>query len=271
MPTYNRPSVKKLEPQDASPKRRRDAIHKYLAQAEAIAKDPARRFNLNSKMPREVVEATLSHVGGFLQEEVHRLQEEGILKETLSRMPVPEGISGLLTDELRIFCLLLNALKQWVSSESAAMDRLLFPGNVRKQIKEWGAGRPCPIFPGTVMGEDLQLHHPARDGRPPIPLSPDGHAEIEDDSYIYGGDPEMTKLVAKRKEYKVSWYVIANTCIWKMGFRSRPSKDAARAEKVIAASGMNPLAILKKLDEHSVIDLEDFEPEILGQGGSCLP
>jgi hypothetical protein len=37
----------------------------------------------------------------------------------------------------------------------------------------------CLVTGKPLEAKEVELHHPARDGRPPIPLSKVGHAEIE--------------------------------------------------------------------------------------------
>ena len=87
----------------------------------------------------------------------------------------------LLPDDFRVFSLLLNALKQWVSAESQSTDRYLLGGTARATCREavnkW-------IVTGEELGENSELHHPLRDGRPPILLSKKGHNLVEQNNQI---------------------------------------------------------------------------------------
>jgi len=82
--------------------------------------------------------------------------------------------------------LAINSLKQWVVAEQGATDRYLLGGAARDLCRE--ATDTC-LVTGAVLTNGIELHHPVRDGRPPIPLSKEGHASIEGQSSLVGEDP----------------------------------------------------------------------------------
>lgn len=94
----------------------------------------------------------------------------------LEENPLPPQMAELLPDKFRVFALFLNALKQWVSSESAATDRFLLGGTAKQTCRE--AVTHC-IVTSEALDDGAELHHPVRDGRPPILLSKKGHEMVE--------------------------------------------------------------------------------------------
>jgi hypothetical protein len=150
-------------------------LKEYANACEARAEtDPV---TLSRKVPREAFAETLDTVGELLLEKAAKLAAEpGPVREFLDRYPVPGGFAEFLPDEFRVFCLSLNALKQWVSAEQAATDRYLLGGQARELCRE--AFDHC-LVTGGHLGSDAELHHPIRDGRPPIPLSKKGHQLLE--------------------------------------------------------------------------------------------
>ena len=99
-----------------------------------------------------------------------------VVKNFLAETPLPPPLQDLLPDDFRVFCLMLNALKQWISAEQQATDRYLLGGTARDTLRS--ITNRC-LVTGNEIGEQGELHHPVRDGRPPIILSKDGHAAIE--------------------------------------------------------------------------------------------
>jgi hypothetical protein len=116
-------------------------------------------------------------VGGKLLEESEKLANtDGPVRKFLDDNPLPAPLAEMLPPQFRVFCLALNALKQWVSTQQARTDHHLLGGRARDLCK--GATDRC-LVTGDALGQDRQLHHPVRDGRPPIPLSKHGHSLIE--------------------------------------------------------------------------------------------
>ena len=120
---------------------------------------------------------TSNDIGVMLNEYAIKMaDEEGPVKEFLTSNPLPPNMEKLLPDDFRVFSLLINALKQWVVSESASTDRFLLGGNARQICRK--AVNKC-IVTGGELGDKPELHHPLRDGRPPILISKEGHDLIE--------------------------------------------------------------------------------------------
>jgi len=141
---------------------------------EASSRDPKA---LNRKVPRQGFADMLDKVGSLLLEESKQLAHEpGVVRNFLADNPLPESMAPLLPDAFRVFCLALNALKQWVSAEQSATDRYLLGGDARNLARK-AVGR-C-LVTGAFLTSDMELHHPLEDGRPPLPLSREGHAQLE--------------------------------------------------------------------------------------------
>ena len=133
---------------------------------------------LNRKLPREAFARILDHVGALLLREAAALASQaGPVREFLDNNPLPAPLQGRLPDEFRAFCLALNALKQWVSAEQAAADRYLLGGTARAECR--AAATHCLVTGAALEQDGIELHHPVRDGRPPIPLSKKAHASLE--------------------------------------------------------------------------------------------
>ena len=132
---------------------------------------------LNRKLPRNALDGVLDRIGTILIEESARLAAEpGQVRDFLAANPLPESMAPLLPESFRAFCLALNSLKQWVAKEQAATDRFLLGGVSREMCRE--ASTSC-LVTGEVLGVDAELHHPVRDGRPPLLLSKKGHNRLK--------------------------------------------------------------------------------------------
>jgi hypothetical protein len=169
---------------------------------------------LNRKLPKSAFADLLDEVGELLVERSRSMATEpGPVRDFLVANPLPTQIEGLLPMDYRAFCLALNALKQWVSAEQLATDRFLLGGTARKTCRE--AAKACIVTGESLEGGRMELHHPLRDGRPPVPLSEEGHARIEgqvransDEDQGVGG-----KLRAQKKEKRKSWAHLARGCL----------------------------------------------------------
>jgi hypothetical protein len=132
---------------------------------------------LNRKIPREAFTDLLDELGALIIEKTNELASHpGAVRQFLDANPLPPSLAHRLPDDFRVFCLALNALKQWVAAEQAATDRYLLGGSVRRECL--ASGDIC-LVTGDLLGEKVELHHPVRDGRPPIPLSVEGHKKLE--------------------------------------------------------------------------------------------
>lgn len=142
---------------------------------------------LNRKVPRELFRDLIDQLGEVLLSESAKLAvDAGPVRKFLNDNPLPQLMKGRLPDKFRVFCLALNSLKQWVAAEQAATDRYLLGGKARELCRE--AVKTC-LVTGIALGQDSELHHPVRDGRPPILLSKKGHDEIEGQIVTVRNDP----------------------------------------------------------------------------------
>jgi hypothetical protein len=161
-----------------------------------------------------------------------------------------------LPDDFRVFCLALNSLKQWVGAEQSATDRYLLGGGARELCRE--ASETC-LISGGVLGRDTELHHPVRDGRPPIPLSKKGHASIEGQVPSVGDDPIGQTLWALRRETNQSWAQLRRGCLDFLGQPVQgPSKTSAAgarafAKKASIAAGVEYQQILEWMDKQKFL------------------
>ena len=131
---------------------------------------------LNQKLPRKHLSILLNKFGGILLSESKKMAASGPVREFLDGNPLPASVCKYLPNDVRAFYLVLNALKQWVSAEQGAMDRYLLGGKARSLCRE--ATEKC-LITGNPTSKDFELHHPVRDGRPPIYISKEAHAKIE--------------------------------------------------------------------------------------------
>ena len=203
---------------------------------------------LNVKMPREVFENILDEIGTILIEKANDMSKNGLVKDFLEHNTLPISMSKLLPDDFRTFCLLLNALKQWVSAESAATDRYLLGGTARETCRK--VVKKC-IITDEALGKDPQLHHPVRDGRPPILISKKGHELIENQQKILNGndDPIWEEIKSIRKTRNMSWVQLHEGCnaILDNKIKCRPNAKSF-ARTVIRETGLGAEEILQLLD-----------------------
>jgi hypothetical protein len=140
--------------------------------------------NLNVKVDRKLFEDLLNTIGVTLQKFAKQVslntQQYPELNQILSDHPVPDSVKDIMTNDFRIFCLSLNALKQWLSAEQASMDRVLLGGEFKKKLKK--KFNSCILTNETLLYDvkgQVNFHHTMRDGRFPIPLSKGGHDKLE--------------------------------------------------------------------------------------------
>ena len=219
----------------------------YVAHYEAAA--AADRSILNRKLPRNAFSELLNKLGGLLLEESIRLAAEpGPVRDFLEANPLPHAMDKLLPDKFRTFCLALNALKQWVAAEQGATDRFLLGGEARDLCR--AAASIC-IVTGAPLGTDIELHHPVRDGRPPIPVSTPGHDILEAQCSTPTDDPMETALLRLKREGKrKSWVMLKRGCLDLLGKPEAPTSRATAsgsrtfARKASAATGWSYAEIL---------------------------
>lgn len=207
---------------------------------------------LNRKVPRGAFGDLLDQVGDLLLAESMKLAEApGPIRTFLDDNPLPPAMGQRLPDYFRVFCLALNSLKQWVAAEQSATDRYLLGGAARELCRQ--AAKTC-LVTGAALGQDSELHHPVRDGRPPILLSKKGHALIEDQLASVGDDPIGRALWALKRAGNRSWFQLRRGCLDQLGrpvpWPSKASAAGARvfAEKAATAADVGYEQILEWMD-----------------------
>lgn len=241
-----------------TPEEKQGLVKTYLAfyqQKAQLAGEQKDFSELNVKLPRSAARDFVNEVGVLLlNASRNALNGYSEIKTFLDENAPPESIQGRLPDEFRAYCLLLNALKQWVSAESAATDRWLLGGAVREKMRS--TTNFCLVTGKTL--DKIELHHPVRDGRPPIPLSPAGHKHIETATE---GDPDDPTMVMLRslKTKKRSWRALRDGCLSHMGeervaTRTKNSLSGAKsfATKAQKTTGKNYGELIEWLDENQL-------------------
>lgn len=213
--TYVRPQ----SPQTLTKAEKVTLLKEYIAHYEQALQEQGIEA-LNAKISREVFSPVLDAIGEtlLLQAEM-LLRDNKDVRDFLQNNPLPPHMAKLLPENFRVFALLLNALKQWVSAESAATDRFILGGTARKTCRE--AVTHC-IVTGEPLDERAELHHPVRDGRPPVLLSKKGHdiaertfadsAVVAEDSLTEAQAHLWQKLQAMRSQRNQSWVQLREGC-----------------------------------------------------------
>ena len=250
------PYIRPVNPNPVSPDEKPQLISEHIAYYGKIAQLAAERGDyseLNVKLPKAAVEAFLSDVGTLLNQAAFKAAKTGEVRDFLDRNPLPASMKSHLPDEFRAFCLLLNSLKQWVSAESLATDRYLLGGTVRAKLRD--ASINCMIT-GSLL-DKVELHHAVRDGRPPIPLSPEGHRQVEESNAGTSNDPLMQAL-REIKAQTWSWKMLRDGCTSQLGedvkSRSKNSLGSSRtfAKKAKERTKLNYERLLEILDENEL-------------------
>lgn len=244
---YKRPQPKaKL-----SKSERKEVLDRYYGEyREWAAKDPS---CLNRKVPREAFENLLNRVGELLIEQAAVLTASpGSVREFLDENRLPPSVEGKLPDEFRAFALALNALKQWVVAEQAATDRYLMGGNARTECRV--AADVCIVSGAPLTVGLVELHHPVRDGRPPIPVSKDSHARIEGQVSTPRDDSIRSVLLDLKRQGNRSWIHLRRGCLDLLGepvehsTSSVASSSRTFARKAASATGMSYRELVSWLD-----------------------
>lgn len=143
------------------------------------------------------------------------------------------------------------------------MDRLLLSGNVRKELKELFT--ICPVAPDDTDVASVELHHPLRDGRPPLPLSKKGHSIVEGLLVLKPDDADGVALVNFRKTGKqpISWKRLRVGCLNLSGIEPEGFKktylSGARSwvRKAMKETSLTEDRILAFLDRYDLGSLEE--------------
>jgi hypothetical protein len=251
-PAYKRPkssiTLTKLE--------RQHLLGEYFTNYRSIANENPTL--LNQKLPRVVFKDLLNVLGGVLLQQARDISvKPGPVRDFLELNTLPPSLAPLLPPDFRAFCLALNALKQWVAAEQQATDRFLLGGNARDELKTMAAS--C-IVTGKSLNDDCELHHPVRDGRPPIPLCHEAHDDIEKQQSRAdaSADPDFRTISNIRRERNNSWSHLRKGCLELLGQKVKHSTPAvgagarAFARKVSNATGLSFERIIDFLDAHDL-------------------
>jgi hypothetical protein len=213
---------------------------------------------LNQKLPREAFKALLDNIGSLLLEKTKALADQpGPVQDFLERNGLPPSVARMLPPDFRAFCLALNALKQWVAAEQQATDRYLLGGKARNELR--AIAESC-IVTGRSLDGGCELHHPVRDGRPPIPLCHEAHDRIERQERTDDASPDVNfTIISKiRRQSNNSWKNLRKGCRELLGEKvghSTPAVGAgarAFARKAATDTGLNFGEIVNLLDRYDL-------------------
>ena len=136
------------------------------------------------------------------------------------------------------------------------MDGYLFGRNARQLFRSLVSH--C-MLTSDALDSTAELHHPVRDGRPPLLLSKKGHAELEGQtSDVDASDPIAAILIPLRREKNLSWAHLRRGCLDLSGQQSHSSsramKSSARsyARRASELTGLGYAEILAWMDKRGV-------------------
>ena len=210
---------------------------------------------LNRKIPREAFADILDAIGSLLlQTTAHLATAQGPVSKFLKNNPLPPSLNDKLPLETRAFCLAVNALKQWVAAEQAAMDRLFLGGKAREICRD--ATSICLVTGKPLDRKTLNLHHPVRDGRPPIPLSKEGHDITERQKPRAIGDAVKGALSELKRKGNHSWIQLRLGCLDLLGrsvdhsTKNVGANSMTFARNAMKATKLNCDQLLEWLDQN---------------------
>jgi hypothetical protein len=235
-----------------SAEEKRFLLEEYFEYYRELAK--TKRILLNQKLPRGAFDGLLNELGEMLLARSKSLaSDEGPVRDFLNNNELPPAIAKRLPPEYRVFCLALNAIKQWVAAEQSATDHYLLGGASRKLCRE--VTDRC-LVSDEKLDSDCELHHPVRDGRPAIPLSKHGHDSIEGQSSSEGDGLIGQVLSRLRREGNRSWAQLRRGCLDLIGqpdpelSKGGTANNRTFARKAAAAANVDYEEILRWLDKN---------------------
>jgi hypothetical protein len=244
------PSIKKLKQND-----KKAVMTDYLLYYEKLYNE--NEDLLNIKIEREIFKKVIDKIENIIFEEAKFLLIDNQEIQTfLANNPIPPMLVEYLSDEFRVYSLLLNSLKQWITKESSRTDHFLLGSKARKICR--AASSNCIVTRGE-LGENPELHHPIRDGRPPILLSKEGHELVEKNfrerkssrPKLNKKDADMIAIIERlKKEKNQSWVQLREGLS-----ESDNCRESAKsfAKKVIRETGLSKdeiIGLLNRKENH---------------------
>lgn len=241
-----------------SPDEKRVLLQEYFDYYHEVSITNPKR--LNSKLPRSAFDDLLNEIGGLILEKVKILAfSENEVAQFLKDNPLPKHLEEYLPDEFRVYSLALNSLKQWLSAEQAATDRYIFGGTVRDQCKK--LGNKCLVSGISADECTIELHHPVRDGRPPIPLAKDVHSKIENPDFVKREQDKVMKIIRPiRLAGHRSWVMLKLGCELLLDIaNTNKSKNVQSSSKTFAkksseATGLSYKKLLCWIEENNLVN-----------------
>jgi hypothetical protein len=239
-------------PNKLTTEQKRSLLQEYLSHYEREA--AVDQSALKQKVPRDAFSELLDQIGLLLLQESKIIStRSGPVADFLQATPLPPRLEKLLPHEFRVYCLALNALKQWIGAQQAATDEFLLGGTARDLCR--AATDKC-IVTGELLESNIELHHPVRDGRPPIPLSKRGHDLIEHQTSLTSDDPVEASLIELKRQGNRSWAMLRRGCLDLLGTpepvtsQSTAARARTFARKAAGVSNLSYSEILSWLDAH---------------------
>ncbi len=252
-------------PDALAPSEKVQLLAEYFSHYSGLAETNMEALNVN--LPRESFAPLLDQIGGLLLDASRSAASQaGPVRMFLESNTLPAMLSDRLPDNFRAFCLALNALKQWLSAEQAYTDRYLLGGRARHFCRQ--AATHCIVTGNDFNGQASELHHPARDGRPPLLLSKEGHSRVHrqqpgesNGSYVSGGNDSgvYDVLLGLKHQGNRSWVMLRVGCESHLGLPLSKPKSAnvlgncrVFAKKAAGDTGMSYRQLLSWLDERGL-------------------
>ncbi len=220
------------------------------------ARDPGA---LNRKPPDDAMAGALDRIGALIMEQARALADSNpAMRRFLDDNPLPDAMGAALPDEFRTFCLLLNGLKQWLAHEQAATDKFLLGSRARARLRRMG--ETC-VVTGAPLTGDAELHHPVRDGRPPLPVSREGLRIVEQAAGALDtaeADDDVGVVLAALKKPKESWRMLRRGCLLIQGLPAgdgTPAGNAnakALARRAVSATELSAEGLVAWLDANGL-------------------
>jgi hypothetical protein len=234
-----------------TPEQRRSIICEYVGYYKTIFETEPEK--LSKKVPRNVFSDLLDTIGNYLLEESKVLSKnDPSILSFLEENALPSSLSQSLTPEYRVFCLALNALKQWIAAEQTATDKFILGANVRNEIRS--SVDTCIVTGEKLSEVGCELHHTVRDGRPPIPLSPSGHEKVDGQTLKAATNPNLETIADIRSRNGQSWKQLRRGCLDLIGMQVEHSTHAVGSS---ARAFARKASIATNLSFEEILDLMD--------------